>query len=121
MRLEDVRGVPIFDGLSDEQLQSITGQLFGKADANYEVLGKMAALSCGSEQAAKLVQAIGGRTLQIAVVNHDRQTVISGDDGELNKLGEAAARQRIGQHRLGRDDRRRRRLPETARRRCPRR
>ena len=35
--------------------------------------------------------------LQIAVVNHDRQTVVSGDDVELNTLGEAAARQGIGQ------------------------
>ena len=52
--------------------------------------GKMAAVSCGAEQAAKLIQASGGRTLEIAVVNHDRQTVISGEALELRALGEAA-------------------------------
>lgn len=57
--------------------------------------GKMAAVSCGAEQAAKLIQASGGRTLEIAVVNHDRQTVISGEALELRALGEAAAPQGI--------------------------
>jgi len=41
--------------------------------------GKMAALSCGSDRATGLIEASGGKTLQIAVVNHDRQTVISGN------------------------------------------
>ena len=59
--------------------------------------GKMAAVSCGPEPAAKLIQASGGRTLEIAVVNHDRQTVISGSAVELSELGEVAARQGIGQ------------------------
>jgi len=58
--------------------------------------GKMAAVSCGQDQAARLIQASGGKTLQIAVVNHDRQTVISGDAVELRELGEVAARQGIG-------------------------
>jgi 3-oxoacyl-(acyl-carrier-protein) synthase/NAD(P)-dependent dehydrogenase (short-subunit alcohol dehydrogenase family) len=58
--------------------------------------GKMAAVSCGPEQAARLIQAGGGKTLQIAVLNHDRQTVISGDAVELSQLSEVAARQGIG-------------------------
>ena len=54
-------------------------------------VGKMAAASCDPERASQLIQAIGGKTLQIAVANHARQTVISGSDTELNALRDAAA------------------------------
>jgi acyl transferase domain-containing protein/NAD(P)-dependent dehydrogenase (short-subunit alcohol dehydrogenase family) len=58
-------------------------------------VGKMAALSCGPDQVAVLIQASGARTLEIAVLNHDRQTVVSGADAELNRLGDVAVLQGI--------------------------
>ena len=58
--------------------------------------GRMAAVSCGPDQAALLIQTSGGKTLQIGVVNHDRQTVISGDAAELSRLGEVAALRGVG-------------------------
>jgi 3-oxoacyl-(acyl-carrier-protein) synthase/malonyl CoA-acyl carrier protein transacylase/NAD(P)-dependent dehydrogenase (short-subunit alcohol dehydrogenase family) len=64
-------------------------------------VGKMAALSCGSGRATSLIEASGGKTLQIAVVNHDRQTVISGNEAELTALGNVAARQGVNLTILG--------------------
>ena len=58
--------------------------------------GRMAAVTCGAKQAAALIQASGAKTLEIAVVNHDRQTVISGAGVELQKLSEVAAGKGIG-------------------------
>src|SRR5580658_8253563 len=58
-------------------------------------VGQMGALSCGPGPAVKLLDKLGAKTLQIAVLNHDRQTVVSGDPGDLAKLGVAAAAQGI--------------------------
>ena len=60
-----------------------------------QTAGRMAAVSCGPEKAAALILASGGKTLQIAVINHDRQTVISGNEAELTALGNVAAQQGI--------------------------
>jgi 3-oxoacyl-(acyl-carrier-protein) synthase/NAD(P)-dependent dehydrogenase (short-subunit alcohol dehydrogenase family) len=58
-------------------------------------VGQMGALSCGLAPATKLLDSLGRETLQIAVLNHDRQTVISGDPAELAALGTAAAAQGV--------------------------
>jgi 3-oxoacyl-(acyl-carrier-protein) synthase/NAD(P)-dependent dehydrogenase (short-subunit alcohol dehydrogenase family) len=57
--------------------------------------GQMGALSCGPGPAGKLFDSLSAKTLQIAVLNHERQTVISGDPLELAKLSAAAAAQGI--------------------------
>ena len=57
--------------------------------------GKMAAVSCGAERAAEVLRSLGKPSLQIAVVNHGRQTVISGLVAELNELTPVLARQGV--------------------------
>jgi acyl transferase domain-containing protein len=53
--------------------------------------GAMAALSCGAERAEELLRVQGGGWLEIAVINHPRQTVVSGPRRELEDLAAAAA------------------------------
>jgi acyl transferase domain-containing protein/NAD(P)-dependent dehydrogenase (short-subunit alcohol dehydrogenase family) len=57
--------------------------------------GKMAAVSCGADRAAEMIGSLGKPSLEIAVVNHARQTVISGLAADLEQLGEVMARQGI--------------------------
>jgi len=57
--------------------------------------GKMAALSCNSERALQLIRGLKGTSLEIAVLNHKRQTVVSGLPVELERLGESAASQGV--------------------------
>ena len=58
--------------------------------------GKMAALSCNAERTAEMIGLLGKPSLEIAVLNHRRQTVVSGLTADLDKLGEEAARHGIG-------------------------
>ena len=57
--------------------------------------GKMAAISCGAERAAEILRSLGRPSLEIAVANHSRQTVISGLAVDLDQLGQVVARQGI--------------------------
>lgn len=57
--------------------------------------GAMAALSCGPERAEELLRELGGQALEIAVLNHPRQTVISGPRPDLEDLATLAAGQKI--------------------------
>ncbi|HEU4386698.1 MAG TPA: beta-ketoacyl synthase N-terminal-like domain-containing protein, partial [Blastocatellia bacterium] len=49
--------------------------------------GIMAAISCGSERAKQFVDELGHSTVEISVINHPRQTVLSGEPSELEALG----------------------------------
>lgn len=57
--------------------------------------GKMAAVSCGADRAREIIRSLGRPSLEIAVINHPRQTVISGLAADLDQLGEFMARQGI--------------------------
>jgi acyl transferase domain-containing protein/NAD(P)-dependent dehydrogenase (short-subunit alcohol dehydrogenase family) len=57
--------------------------------------GRMAAISCNSERAIQLIGGLKGSSLEIAVRNHKRQTVVSGLPAELERLRESAASQGI--------------------------
>jgi len=48
----------------------------------------MAAISCGPERATEFIQSNPFESLQIAVVNHQKQTVLSGRKDELQQLGD---------------------------------
>jgi acyl transferase domain-containing protein/NAD(P)-dependent dehydrogenase (short-subunit alcohol dehydrogenase family) len=50
------------------------------------VAGGLAALSCGAERAEELLRLFGNSALVVAVVNHSRQTVVSGPREELERL-----------------------------------
>ena len=54
--------------------------------------GGMAAISCGCERAAEILGGLGAVSAEIAVVNHARQTVLSGPLEELESLREILAR-----------------------------
>ncbi len=55
----------------------------------------MAALSCDQAQAEAAIAALGPSSLQLAVLNHSRQTVASGRRAELLALGEHLAQQGV--------------------------
>ncbi|HUB53206.1 MAG TPA: SDR family NAD(P)-dependent oxidoreductase [Terracidiphilus sp.] len=57
--------------------------------------GRMAAVSCNSERALDLIRGLKGSSLEIAVINHKRQTVVSGLPAELERLRESAAGQGV--------------------------
>jgi acyl transferase domain-containing protein len=57
--------------------------------------GKMAAISCGAERTAEVLRSLGKPSLAIAVVNHARQTVVSGLEADLNELTPVLARQGV--------------------------
>jgi acyl transferase domain-containing protein/NAD(P)-dependent dehydrogenase (short-subunit alcohol dehydrogenase family) len=57
--------------------------------------GKMAAVSCNADRAREIIRSLGKPSLEIAVINHPRQTVISGLAVDLDELGEFMARQGI--------------------------
>jgi acyl transferase domain-containing protein/NAD(P)-dependent dehydrogenase (short-subunit alcohol dehydrogenase family) len=57
--------------------------------------GKMAAVSCGADRAREIIGKLGKPSLDIAVINHARQTVISGLAADLEQLGAVMARQGI--------------------------
>ena len=57
--------------------------------------GRMAALSCNSERALQLLRGLKDSPLEIAVLNHKRQTVVSGLPAELERLRESAASQGV--------------------------
>ena len=59
-------------------------------------VGQMAAASCSAQRTAELIASLGETSLSVAVINHARQTVISGTPPELEKLGECMAREGIG-------------------------
>ncbi|HEV2763519.1 MAG TPA: beta-ketoacyl synthase N-terminal-like domain-containing protein, partial [Pyrinomonadaceae bacterium] len=48
--------------------------------------GRMAALSCDEGRARLFLQELGSGSVEISVVNHPRQTVLSGDASELERL-----------------------------------
>jgi acyl transferase domain-containing protein/NAD(P)-dependent dehydrogenase (short-subunit alcohol dehydrogenase family) len=63
--------------------------------------GKMAAASSGADRISEIIlsldkRSLGKRSLEIAVINHARQTVISGLPAELDELREVLAKQGIG-------------------------
>jgi acyl transferase domain-containing protein len=63
-----------------------------------EAAGGMAALACGPDRAAELLARLGGsggHAIEIAVLNHPRQTVVSGPWRELEALGGIAAQNGI--------------------------
>lgn len=55
----------------------------------------MAALSCDQAQAESAIAALAPSSLQLAVINHSRQTVASGRRAELLALGEHLAQQGV--------------------------
>jgi len=57
--------------------------------------GRMGALSCNAERALELIRGLNGARLEVAVINHKRQTVISGLPSELDRLRDAAASQGV--------------------------
>jgi acyl transferase domain-containing protein/NAD(P)-dependent dehydrogenase (short-subunit alcohol dehydrogenase family) len=57
--------------------------------------GRMAALSCNADRAIQLIRGLKGSPLEISVLNHKRQTVVSGLPGELERLRELAASQGV--------------------------
>lgn len=59
------------------------------------VPGAMAALSCGPERVEELLRDLGRPALEIAVLNHPRQTVVSGPRPDLEALAILAAGQKI--------------------------
>ena len=58
-------------------------------------VGKMAAASCDAERAGEMIRALGASSLQISVINHPRQTVISGTALDLDELAKVMNRQGI--------------------------
>lgn len=60
-----------------------------------ETQGKMAALSCSGSQAHALLSSLPGHSLQISVVNHPKQTVVSGKLDELKRLEDAAVQKGV--------------------------
>src|ERR1700752_117797 len=57
--------------------------------------GRMAALSCDYARARDSIDTLGEHSLEISVLNHPRQTVVSGPASDLERLAEFLARQRI--------------------------
>lgn len=57
--------------------------------------GKMAALSCGHAHARENLAKLGAHKLEISVLNHPRQTVVSGPEADLERLAEMLAPQGI--------------------------
>ena len=57
--------------------------------------GRMAALSCNADRTLELVHGLKDSSLEIAVLNHKRQTVVSGLPAELERLRESAASQGV--------------------------
>src|SRR4029077_10957797 len=55
------------------------------------VEGRMAAVSCDAEQTRNLIEQIGARSLEISVLNHPGQTVLSGLAAELEAFRDFAA------------------------------
>jgi acyl transferase domain-containing protein/NAD(P)-dependent dehydrogenase (short-subunit alcohol dehydrogenase family)/acyl-CoA thioesterase FadM len=50
--------------------------------------GGMVAVPCGADRAARLLASLAPSSLEIAVVNHDEQTIVSGSEPDLVRLGE---------------------------------
>jgi 3-oxoacyl-(acyl-carrier-protein) synthase/NAD(P)-dependent dehydrogenase (short-subunit alcohol dehydrogenase family) len=57
--------------------------------------GAMAAMSCDSERAKQCLEELGNNSIEISVINHPRQTVLSGKLSELEKLRAQVTRQGI--------------------------
>ena len=57
--------------------------------------GVMAALACGCDRAERLLRELGGKAIEIAVLNHPRQTVVSGPRQDLEGLAALAAGQGV--------------------------
>lgn len=57
--------------------------------------GRMAAVSCNADRALQLIRGLKGSSLEIAVLNHKRQTVVSGLPADLERLRESAATQGV--------------------------
>jgi len=53
--------------------------------------GAMAALACGPERVEELLRKLGGEAIEIAVLNHPRQTVVSGPRQDLEAFATLAA------------------------------
>jgi acyl transferase domain-containing protein/acyl-CoA thioesterase FadM len=54
-------------------------------------IGGMVALGCDARRATGLVDALGAGTLELAVLNHSSQTVVSGAHGDLGRLEQLSA------------------------------
>jgi acyl transferase domain-containing protein/NAD(P)-dependent dehydrogenase (short-subunit alcohol dehydrogenase family) len=63
-------------------------------------LGGMLALSCPPERARELLAALGVGAVTLAVVNHPRQSVLSGPDGELKRIEAEAPKHALSATRL---------------------
>jgi 3-oxoacyl-(acyl-carrier-protein) synthase/malonyl CoA-acyl carrier protein transacylase len=57
--------------------------------------GGMAAVGCGPEAVGALLHELRGHSIEIAVVNHPRQTVVSGPRPELEDLARVAGRRGV--------------------------
>ena len=57
--------------------------------------GRMAAVSCNADRTLELIHGLKDSPLEIAVLNHKRQTVVSGLPAELERLRESAASQGV--------------------------
>jgi len=57
--------------------------------------GRMAAVSCNADRTLELIHGLKDSPLEIAVLNHKRQTVVSGLPAELERLREFAASQGV--------------------------
>jgi acyl transferase domain-containing protein len=57
--------------------------------------GRMAALSCDGRRAKDSIETLGESSLEISVLNHARQTVVSGTAADLDRLTETLARRGI--------------------------
>jgi acyl transferase domain-containing protein/NAD(P)-dependent dehydrogenase (short-subunit alcohol dehydrogenase family) len=57
--------------------------------------GRMAAVSCSYERARESIDKLERHSLEISVINHPRQTVVSGTESDLDRLAEGLAEHRI--------------------------
>ncbi len=56
----------------------------------------MAALSCNVDDTKRHLRSLGAHQLEIAVINHAKQTVVSGPEDDIKRLGPVLAAQGIG-------------------------
>jgi acyl transferase domain-containing protein/NAD(P)-dependent dehydrogenase (short-subunit alcohol dehydrogenase family) len=57
--------------------------------------GRMAAASCDPERAKRFIEELGNNSIEISVINHPKQTVLSGKPPELEQLRDRLNRQGV--------------------------
>jgi acyl transferase domain-containing protein/NAD(P)-dependent dehydrogenase (short-subunit alcohol dehydrogenase family) len=57
--------------------------------------GRMAAVSCDPERARRFIEELGDNSIEISVINHPKQTVLSGKPSELEQLRAVLNRQGV--------------------------